>query len=250
MRRRCSRSHRPSALVMIRLPNLSTVARKPGNIGTVDPNSWITAGPSTTSPAPSSARSWMLGVQPSPPKYTGLVPIARRDPRRAQAISLISGLRDRTDAGHPEIDPFHRLVGFAAEVVAVQRPMRVVECTDHRVGPAAGDRHRPGRAPAPRRPDRCSAGRGPFDDLCSRRETLRAATPLAARPVKPRYTASSGSRSSAASGAPRFARSRCARRPSAARRRTRCPGWAAPERSAMSRMSISRQASSEPEPPK
>src|SRR6478752_2760117 len=50
--------HGTSILAMIRLPKVSTVARKPGSIGTVDPNSCTTAGPSTASPAASSVLSW------------------------------------------------------------------------------------------------------------------------------------------------------------------------------------------------
>src|SRR6185312_16277096 len=47
-----------SALVSRRLPNRSTSAWKPGWTGTVEPNSWTTAGPSTTSPEPSSPREY------------------------------------------------------------------------------------------------------------------------------------------------------------------------------------------------
>ena len=50
------RPARHCASVTTRLPNASTVAAKPGCTGTVEPNSSMTAGPATTSPARRSGR--------------------------------------------------------------------------------------------------------------------------------------------------------------------------------------------------
>ena len=139
--------------------------------GTVEPNSWTTAGPS----------DHVAGAEPAavvegPPT----VQSAEMHPAGSQpADSACTGgdladlrTRDRPDTGHPQIDPFHLLVGLAAEVVAVQRVVRVVEGIDHRVRPLPADlTGRAGHPDLEGLPQVPQVG-GPFDDLVAGGEAL------------------------------------------------------------------------------